>query len=189
MEQACETLYAEDASTCSTMATEYVSYVKTFIETLDAGELCTDFKMCNNDFESLESFKAEMHEIMSNSLSETTNGETVKGNSNNVNACSVCKIAISVAEMQLKVINLTLSTGNYVIQQLCGMFSSSDYCSKLQSIIESVQSRLSSILDPSSVCETLNVCSSSQIKSQLIEPSYEVRMAQKIVKKFLDSFK
>ena len=197
MEQACESLDSSNEKECSSMATEYVDYVKTFIETLDGAELCTDFHMCNNDFVSLEQFKEEMKDIMANTIEVRANGEIIQGNnnnnnykdnSNNINACSVCKIAISVAEMQLKVINLTLSTGNYVIAQICEMFGY-DYCYKIQQIIVNVQSKLSTILDPTTVCETLNVCSGAEIRSSIMEPSFEVRQAQRIVKKYLDSFK
>ena len=191
MEQACESLNSNNEKECSTMATEYISYVKSFIETLDGEELCTDFHMCNNDFVSLQHFKEQMMEIMSESIEVSANGE-IRGNNNNnnnnINACSVCKIAISVAEMQIKVINLTLSTGNYVISQLCDMFGY-DYCYKVQQVIYNVQAKLSTMLDPTSVCEALNVCNNSAIRSINMEPSVEVRQAQKIVKKFLDSFK
>ena len=190
MEQACESLDSSNEKECSTMATEYVTYVKSFIETLDGEELCTDFHMCNNDFVSLQQFREEMMQIMSESNSEVqgNNNNNNNDNNNNINACSVCKIAISVAEMQLKVINLTLTTGNYVISQLCDMFGY-DFCYKVQQVIYNVQSKLSTILDPSKVCQTLNVCSGYAIHSAIMEPSVEVRQAQKIVKHFLDSFK
>ncbi|KAI6649221.1 Prosaposin-like [Oopsacas minuta] len=194
MEQACETMDSKEEKECATLAVEYVTMVKSFIETLDGEELCTDFKLCNDDYVTLENFKMEINQIMTASLAVAENDALIQGdnnnnnNNNNINACSVCKIAISVAEMQLKVINLTLSTGNYIINQLCGMFGY-DFCYKIQQTIMNIQSKLSNILDPSQVCQMLNVCSGSTISSSEIEPSLEVKQVQKIVKKFLDSFK
>ena len=180
MEEACNMWDLE--SDCDTMAEKYAKEVKNFLETLDQGELCTDIGLCNNDFVSIEHFKKEINEIISSDEGAD------KDNSNNINACSVCKIAISVAEMQLKVINLTLSTGNYVFSELCGMFSN-DYCYKIQQMIMSVQNKLSSMIDPSTICEMLNVCSgNSQIESTELEPSLEMKHLQNFVKKFIESF-
>ena len=140
MEEACN-MWDLD-SDCDSMAEKYAKDVQTFLETLDQGELCTDMGLCNNDFVSIEQFRKEINEIISSAEGAD------KDNNNNINACSVCKIAISVAEMQLKVINLTLTTGNYIFSELCGMFSN-DYCYKIQQLIISVQSKISSIIDHS----------------------------------------
>ena len=178
MEEACNMWNLD--SDCDSMADKYAKEVQTFLETLDQGELCTDMGLCNNDFVSIEHFKKEINEIISVEGAD-------KDDSNNINACSVCKIAISVAEMQLKVINLTLSTGNYVFSELCGMFSN-DYCYKIQQMIMGLQTKLSSMIDPSTICEILNVCSgSSQIESTQLEPSLEVKHLQNFVKKFIES--